>query len=285
LRSAGGTSVTRIGIVLALSPRSVGHYLDRVYNPANSTIKPFLGGLPKGLLTSSPSAWNDWILDMTEPTELQDFMLPGRAERLRRVAAERTRNLVMVLDGVHDPHNLSAVVRSCDAFGLLDLHVIETNARFRVSRKVSQGAEKWLDIHRWPQPEACAASLLDQGFQLWLADARPGSLPVDQLAWDRRLALVFGNEHAGASDRMRTLSTGTFHIPMNGFAQSFNVSVAVGISLALAQRGRQANLGRHGDLSEAEIDRLALDWQRRSVRASDLILRRLTRARARGGER
>ncbi len=202
-------------------------------------------------------------------------MLPERVERLRRVAAGRTRNLVLALDGVHDPHNLSAIVRSCDAFGLLDLHVVESNARFRVSRKVSQGADKWLDIHRWPDPDACAERLVDDGYKLWVADVRPGSLSVDELPWEQRLALVFGNEHAGASDRMRTRATGAFHIPMHGFAESFNVSVAVGICLALALRGRQAKLGRHGDLSEVEIDRLVDDWQRRSVRGADLILRRL----------
>ena len=206
---------------------------------------------------------------------LEDFMLPERVERLRQVAAWRTRNLILVLDGVHDPHNLSAVVRSCDAFGLLDLHVIESNARFRVSRKISQGAEKWLDIHRWPEPKSCAQQLHAQGFELWLADSRPDSLPGDQLPWDKRLGLVFGNEHAGASAQMREQATGCFHIPMHGFAESFNISVAVGIGLALAQRGRQAQLGRHGDMSSDEIDQLVEDWQRRSVRASDLILRRL----------
>ena len=213
--------------------------------------------------------------EMSSPKPLEDFMLPERAERLRRVAAGRTRNLVLVLDGVHDPHNLSAVVRSCDAFGLLDLHVIETNARFRVSKKVSQGAHKWLDIHRWPDPEACAQRLQVNGHAVWVADARQDSLAVDELPWDQRLALVFGNEHAGASAHMRRVASGAFHVPMVGFAESFNVSVAVGISLALAHRGRQAALGRHGDLSAGEIDRLVDDWQRRSVRASDLILRRL----------
>lgn len=211
-------------------------------------------------------------------------MLPERAERLRRVAAGRTRNLVLALDGVHDPHNLSAVVRSCDAFGLLDLHVVESNARFRVSRKVSQGADKWLDIHRWPDPDACADRLLADGYQVWVADVRPGSLSVDELPWDRRLAMVFGNEHAGASARMRKRATGAFHIPMHGFAESFNVSVAVGICLALALRGRQAKLGRHGDLTAAQIDHLVEDWQRRSVRASDLILRRLAGSDHQGAE-
>ena len=207
--------------------------------------------------------------------KLESFMLEDRVLHLREVAAKRTRNLVLVLDGVHDPHNLSATVRSCDAFGLLDLHAIETHARFRVSKKVSQGAEKWLDIHRWSNPEACEQALSNDGFELWVADAQLGSIAIDDLPWEKPLALVFGNEHEGASDYMKKQAAGTFHIPMYGFAESFNVSVAVAISLAIAIRGRTCMLGKHGDLTEEQQEKLMSEWSRRSVRKADLILHRL----------
>jgi tRNA (guanosine-2'-O-)-methyltransferase len=216
--------------------------------------------------------------DRTTNDPLEDFMLPERAERLRRGAARRSRNLVVVLDGVHDPHNFAAVARSCDAFGLLDLHVIERDARFRVRRKVSQGAEKWLDIHRWPAPRSCFTALAAAGFELWLADGA-GGRPVEAVPWPRRIALVFGNEHAGASDFLRQRAAGRFTIPMHGFAESFNVSVAVGISLAFGVRGRIQALGRHGDLTADQQRRLVGEWQRRSVRHGDRILRRLARDR------
>ena len=105
--------------------------------------------------------------------------------------------------------------------------------------------------------------------------ARTDGPAVDELPWERRLALVFGNEHEGASEHMRAIARGAFHIPMHGFAGSLNVSVAVGITLALAVRGRIARLGRHGDLTPDEQEKLVDEWQRRSVRRSDLILRRL----------
>lgn len=209
---------------------------------------------------------------------LEDFMLPERAERLRRGAARRTRNLVVVLDGVHDPHNFAAVARSCDAFGLVDLHVIERDARFRVRRKVSQGAEKWLDIHRWANPGDCFAALAAAGFDLWLADGA-GSRQVEAVPWPRRMALVFGNEHAGASDYLRQRAAGRFAVPMHGFAESLNVSVAVGISLAVGVRARIQALGRHGDLTAEQQRRLVGEWQRRSVRHGDRILSRLARDR------
>lgn len=213
---------------------------------------------------------------MVDATQLEEFMLPKRAERLRKIASGRTRSLVVALDGVHDPHNLSATVRTCDAFGLLDLHVIETQARFRIRKKVTQGAEKWVDVHRWADPSACASELSRQNFEIWLADSEQNSLPIDQIPWDRRLALVFGNEHQGASDQIRKAATGTFHIPMHGFAESFNISVALGISLALAVRGRQRVSGTHGDLPAAEQAQLVDEWLKRSVRRSDLILERLS---------
>jgi tRNA (guanosine-2'-O-)-methyltransferase len=214
---------------------------------------------------------------MSEAKPLEEFMLPDRVDRLVQVAAQRTRNLVAVLDGVHDPHNLSATVRSCDAFGLLDLHVIESQAPLRIHRKVTQGAEKWLDIHRWPAPRDCVEALHAEGFELWLADARQDSRPIAALPWSRRMALVFGNEHRGASSAMAQAVSGRFHIPMHGFAESLNISVAVGISLALAVQGRIAELGAHGDLPADQRDELVAEWQRRSVRKSDLILEHLER--------
>jgi tRNA (guanosine-2'-O-)-methyltransferase len=206
---------------------------------------------------------------------LEQFMLPARAKRLKDKAAERTRNLVLALDGVHDPHNLSATIRSADAFGLLDVHIIESQAHMKISHKVSQGTHKWLDIHRWPDPDKCSRSLLKDGFKLWVADVNQRSLPVDELPWGDKIAMVFGNEHHGASEQMRSKATGFFHIPMYGFAESFNISVSVGISLAIAIRGRWDQLGRHGDLPLPEQEKLISKWQQISVRGSQLILDRL----------
>ena len=210
-----------------------------------------------------------------EQTLLEPFMLEGRSERLREVAAYRTRGLTVLLDGVHDPHNLSAVVRSCDAFGLLDLHVIESQARFRVRSKISQGCEKWLDIHRHAGPENAIDTLRASGHELWVADASKDSIPVDQVPFQKRLALVFGNEHRGASAKLREAANGTFHIPMHGFSESFNISVAAAITLAIAARQRERLLGRHGDLSPEEQKALVWNWQKRSVKHAKLILARL----------
>jgi len=212
---------------------------------------------------------------MEQINPLEPFLLQTRIERLKLAVARRTRSLTVVLDGTHDPHNLSAVVRSCEGFGLLDFWVVETHARFRTNSKVAQGAEKWLDIHRHDDPAACARELLDLDFELWIADADSAGTDVTDLPWERKIALVFGNEHQGVSLQMEQAASGRFRIPMHGFSQSLNVSVAAGISLAVGIRERQRRLGRVGDLSEDEQAELFAEWERRSVRYADKILAHL----------
>jgi len=221
---------------------------------------------------------------MADKPSLERFMLPERVRRLSAAAARRTRGLTVVLDGVHDPHNLSAVVRSVEGFGLLDLHVIETHARFEICPKVTQGAEKWLDIHRYPTPGKCLTALQAENFALWLADPDPAATPLIDLPWERRLALVFGNEHEGPSKEMLGSAHGKFKIPMRGFSQSLNISVAAGIVLACGTAERERRTGNQGDLSQEEQAALVAEWQRRSVRAAEQILARLECDRREGGE-
>jgi tRNA (guanosine-2'-O-)-methyltransferase len=212
---------------------------------------------------------------MASDYPLERFMLPSRAETLKKAAGLRTRTLTLVLDGVHDPHNLSAVVRSCEGFGLLEMHVVETHGHFRVSHKVCQGAEKWVDIFRHRDPGACARELVERGFELWVANPHPESQKIEEIPWERPVALVFGNEHEGVSSKIADLAKGRFHIPMYGFAQSFNVSVAAGITLAAATGQRQKRKEGHGDLSVEERAALVAEWQRRSVKHAEKIMSRL----------
>lgn len=211
---------------------------------------------------------------MDEATPLQRFMLPGRVERLRRDVERRTQSVTVVLDGVHDPHNISAVARSAEAFGLLQMHVVESNAPCRINPQVSQGAEKWLTLHTWAEPRACAAELNKRGFELWIADPQATS-SLWEIDWTGRIALVFGNEHLGLSAHMSQAAHGSFSIPLQGFSQSLNVSVAAGITLAAVVQWRRQYFGRPGDLDEAQQARLLERWQRLSVKHAGAILARL----------
>ncbi len=181
------------------------------------------------------------------------FLLPERKARIDEVVAGRTRTLTVVMEAFCDPQNVNAVVRTCEAFGVQDLHVVEGVMKpYDRNRKVSQNADKWLDVHRWKDTRTCLEHLRGQGFAVYATHLGPGSRGLSQLSFAGKVALVFGNEHRGVSDEALALADARYAIPMLGFVQSLNVSVAAAVSIAAAIERRVAERGRHGDLAEPE---------------------------------
>lgn len=181
------------------------------------------------------------------------FLLPERKARIDEVVAGRTRTLTVVMEAFCDPQNVNAVVRTCEAFGIQDLHVVEGVMKpYDRNRKVSQNADKWLDVHRWKDTRTCLEHLRGLGFAVYATHLGPGSRGLSQLSFAGKAALVFGNEHRGVSDEALALADARYAIPMLGFVQSLNVSVAAAVSIAAAIERRVAERGRHGDLAEAE---------------------------------
>lgn len=169
---------------------------------------------------------------------LSPIVTPERLRRIEEVVASRTDNLAIVLDRIADPHNSSAVLRSADAFGVQAVHVILGDHGFRASRGVSKGTQRWLDVTRYENADACARRLKKEGFAIYVASMGAETTP-DDLREVPRVAVVFGNEHRGVSPEMRELADGAFSIPMRGFVESLNVSVAAAITMhALARDGR-----------------------------------------------
>jgi len=169
---------------------------------------------------------------------LSPVVTPERLQRIEEVVGSRTDDLVLVLDGIADPHNSSAALRSADAFGVQSVHVIVGEHGFRASRGVSKGTHRWLDVVRYESAQACARRLKQDGYAIYVAAMGAETQPED--LHDRsRLAVVFGNEHRGVSPDMQSFADGTFSIPMRGFVESLNVSVAAAITMqALARDGR-----------------------------------------------
>ena len=154
-------------------------------------------------------------------------------ERLRRiegVVAARTDSLAVVLDRLSDPHNSSAVLRSAEAFGVQHVHAVVGIHGFRASQGVAKGTQRWLDVSRYEDADACARRLIADGFSIYAASME-GSHSLEELRSVPRLAVVFGNEHHGVSEAMRAHTDGTFSIPMRGFVESLNVSVAAAITM------------------------------------------------------
>ena len=194
-------------------------------------------------------------------------MPPGerRAERFRGVLARRQPDLTVVLENIHDPHNVSAILRSCDAVGVLRVELLYTTEKFpRIGRKSSSSANKWLDRRPHRSVDACYEALRGEGFRICATHLGGASVSLYALNLTSPVALVFGNEHRGVSDEAAAKADLRFHIPMMGMIQSLNVSVAAAVSLYETLRQRLA-AGGYADpsLPPVELDRLFTDWIQR----------------------
>jgi len=183
-----------------------------------------------------------------------------RRRRIDAVVANRTLRLQVALEGVHDPHNAAAVVRTADAFGVQRVHIVEHGVRFRASRKVTQGAHKWVDISVWRTPAPFVEAMRAAGARVLVA-AMDAAIDLPALDPAAPLVLVFGNEADGISKELARLADGAFRIPMYGFVESFNVSVAAAIAMSTLRAGGG------GDLPPADALELRARYYLRAVRA------------------
>ena len=182
---------------------------------------------------------------------------PERQARILAVVEARLASVTVVLDRLLDPHNTAAVLRTGEGLGLCRAHIVSHEEQDALAhRRVTQDAHKWLDIELHETGAAAARALQARGFEVWAGHLDAGAVLYTALPADRPLALLFGNEHEGPSRETLAACTGTFRIPMAGFTQSFNVSVAAGMALAQAARARREHLRAAGDLSSAERVRL-----------------------------
>jgi tRNA (guanosine-2'-O-)-methyltransferase len=196
-----------------------------------------------------------------------ELLLDVRKERVDEVVALRTRTLTVVLDGLEDSFNMAAVLRTCEAMGLQELHVIpRAGVPFAPYAKVTQGCEKWIEVAQHETFNDCREHLKARGFSLWVSARQGEAASLYSLRFDAKIALVFGNERFGVSPEALAAADGTFWIPMRGFTRSLNISAAAAISLSHATHWREEQLGRRGDLASEEISALAERFYRLSVK-------------------
>ncbi len=169
-----------------------------------------------------------------EPTE-------RRKARLLEVLAHRQPDLTLVLANIHDPHNVSAIYRSCDAFGVSRVNLYYTNTPFpALGRKTSASARKWVESARHKDSAALMESLRGQNMQVLATSCSPTARPLRDWDFTRPTAVIMGNEHSGVEPELLQMADGELYIPMYGMIQSFNVSVAAAIILSEAARQREA---------------------------------------------
>ena len=194
-----------------------------------------------------------------------------RKTSFERVLKERTRFLTVVLEDVFQEHNASAVVRSCECFGVQDLHVIENRNRFTRSVGTTAGADKWIDITRWNKTSNntfhCLKYLKDQNYHLVGLTLSPTAIPLSEIALDTPTALCIGTEMEGLSETVHNLADTHAYIPMHGFTQSFNLSVCTALCLyELTNKIRK--LGLPWRLSKDEIEAIKFEWLKKNVKGS-----------------
>ncbi len=212
-------------------------------------------------------------MDTRKLEYLERFISPQRLERFREILALRTRYITVALEDVYQMHNASAVIRSCDVFGIQDAHLIEARFGRRLDRKIAMGAQKWVDIHRYDSTDICIEALRKRGYRIVATTPHGDSHAPDQLPLDRPVALFFGTEKEGLSQRVLSQADAAVRIPMVGFTESLNISVAAAILLYdLSDRLRKSDI-RWG-LSEPEILGKRFDWAFKSVRSAEEILSR-----------
>jgi tRNA (guanosine-2'-O-)-methyltransferase len=173
---------------------------------------------------------------------LESLVTEARRTRLKDVIAHRLSSVSIVLDAPYDPHNGAAVVRSCEAFGVQYLHVLEQpRAPFAIASAVARGAEKWIDVIRHAYPTSVLAWARDWAMPLVAADP-DGELAPEELATLPRAAIVLGNEREGICDPIARACTARVRVPMRGFAESLNMSVTAAVLIHAATRGRAGDL-------------------------------------------
>ena len=212
-----------------------------------------MSGAPPGVATPAPG----------DPAEdaLGRFISPGRKARVRAALLRRLGSVVVVVEAVHRRHNTSAILRSCEAFGVHEVHMV--TGPFRPSKGAARGAERWLELHQHPEIGPCIAGLKARGFHVVVADLQDHAHTQDSVPVDQPVAIVFGNELEGVSDEARALADGAVVVPMLGLTESLNVSVAAACILQRLTTRRREQIDAAGDLSEARQASFDRMWQER----------------------
>ena len=198
---------------------------------------------------------------------LETFLSESRRARLREVLALRTRHLTLVLDDIYQPHNLSAALRSCDAFGVQDVHLVEPRHEVEISSDVAGGSDKWLTRYEYTGPaagEECLAVLRRQGYRIVVTAPNIEAASPESLDLTQRTAIVIGNETAGVSGAFERAADGWLKVPMVGFVESLNLSVSAALCLSeLTRRLRRSDIDWR--LTPAETEKLLINWTRASI--------------------
>ena len=213
------------------------------------------------------------MVDQQLLTYLEEFISQERKERFLKVLEERTKFITVAIEDVFQLHNTSAVIRSCEVFGIQTVHVIEDRFGKGLDKNIAMGAQQWVDVERYENTKSCISHLRSEGYQIIATTPYNDSCLLDEFEIDRKSALFFGTEKEGLSEEVMQEADGFLKIPMVGFTESLNISVSAAIIL----QHLSSKLKRKGipwELSDSEKLEKRLDWTKKSIKSIDEILDR-----------
>lgn len=204
---------------------------------------------------------------------LEEFITPKRKERFLKILEERTKYITVAVEDVYQMHNMSAVIRSCDIFGIQEAHLIENRFGKRLDKSISMGAQQWVDIKRYGNTEDCILALRRDGYNIVATTPHENGVLLPDFEFNGKTALFFGTERDGLSRDVMDQADSYLTIPMVGFTESLNISVSAAIILhSLTNLLKKTDLDWH--LTEGEKMERRLDWTKKSVRSVEDVLAR-----------
>ena len=191
-----------------------------------------------------------------------------RLWRMAEVVTQRLQSVTVVMENLHDAHNVGAVVRTAECYGIDTLHVVEMPNPYNPNKGIARGADKWLNVERHQGLNRVMGDLIADGFTICAADVGEGCIPLSELPVDKPVAIVMGSERDGVSDRAKKMVDVRFSIPMKGFTESFNVSVSAAVILHEITQRRRQFLRETGDMPVEKCQVRAAGWLPKAIRRS-----------------
>ncbi|KAF2518643.1 RNA methyltransferase [Flavobacterium salilacus subsp. salilacus] len=203
-------------------------------------------------------------------TYIEGFITQERKQRFLEVLQNRTKHFTVAVEDVFQLHNTSAVMRTCEVFGIQELNVIEERYGKDIDKEIAMGAQKWVDVNRFDATTACITSLKEKGYKIIATSPHNDSCLLDEFDINQPAALFFGTERSGLSDEVIKAADGFIKIPMAGFTESLNISSSAAIIIQhLTNRLRQSDI--NWQLTKEEVIQKRIDWTRKSIKDIDFI--------------
>ncbi len=213
------------------------------------------------------------MIDTNMLAYLESYLTPSRKDKFNAVLSQRTNYFTVATEDVYQLHNTSAVLRSCDVFGIQELNVVEERNSKRIDREIAMGAQKWVDVNRYTTVKSCINDLKAKGYKIVATTPHSSNCELHDFDISKKACFFFGRETEGLSDEVLNAADCFLKIPMVGFTESLNISVSAAIILQhVTTKLRLSSINWH--LTDEEILTKRFDWIRKTLKSYDAIVER-----------